>query len=342
MFGSQEGYEEAFTRGLRRLLRGANDHASRVVFLANYLANPCVRAQISEKELTSAIAACDVNYQQGQAAGISLASPPRGEDLAIFAAAKKVGVGQLALMLERPVGRFIATYHPLREFRPQRMSSGPVGSLFRPFSAREFNFLRPEVARECFWRRSLGGETARVLYNKYPFAPLHSLLVPSPGARLPQYLTPRWHFWLWDLVETIGRGIPGVVVIYNSIGGGASVNHLHFQLMIGDWPVTDRRWCHNGGSEDYPAACKMLLREEAEGWLELVNQQGVAYGLLYFPGRVYAFARREFGTYPASLTTAGVAAGELGGRFVALNQASFNTLMEEELAKELAAVSLTL
>ena len=71
-----------------------------------------------------------------------------------------------------------------------------------------------------------------LLYNKFPFVDLHSLLVPRRLENAPQFLHRHHHEAAWAMTLALGETLPGVGLGYNSFGAFASVNHLHFQLFL--------------------------------------------------------------------------------------------------------------
>ena len=138
-------------------------------------------------------------------------------------------------MESRRAGPWQVMFNPIRALRPPRISGQQFDGLLRPFDPAGFHFNKPFLAKEILWEGELAGKPARLLYNKFPFARLHGLLVPEPLRELPQYLTPELHGWAWDLCAQ--SGVPGLCLGYNSYGAGASVNHLHFQSFVQTEPA---------------------------------------------------------------------------------------------------------
>ncbi len=97
----------------------------------------------------------------------------------------------------------------------------------------------------------------RVLYNKFPFAPWHLLVVPEPEQTLPQFLTQTHHARMMALVTEQADALPGLGMAFNSLGAYASINQLHFQGFVREapFPVELPRWRHNGGEDEYPLEC---------------------------------------------------------------------------------------
>ena len=94
-------------------------------------------------------------------------------------------------------------------------------------------FLGRGGAAECLPPLSPGDA---LLANKFPLGPLSGLIVPRHHLQQPQLLT-------LPAIE-LGMSVAGAVaaheriaVGYNSLGAGASVNHLHFQLWMPPRPL---------------------------------------------------------------------------------------------------------
>ena len=178
------------------------------------------------------------------------------DDVLVFLKLHAIGPEHLKTLESRRAGPWDVMFNPIRALRPPRISGMKFESLLRPFDPAGFHFNKSFLAKEILWEGELAGKPARLLYNKFPFARLHGLLVPEPVRELPQYLTPELHGWAWDLCAE--SGVPGLCLGYNSLGAGASVNHLHFQSFVpaSPLPMLDGRFAHNGGTQPYPLPCQ--------------------------------------------------------------------------------------
>ncbi len=214
------------------------------------------------------------------------------DDVMVFLKLNTIGFDHLGLMESRRAGAWDVMFNPIRALRPPRISGQKFEALLHPFDPAGFHFNKPFLAKEILWESQLAGKPARLLYNKFPFARLHGLLVPEPLRELPQYLTPELHGWAWHLCAH--ADMRGLCLGYNSHGAGASVNHLHFQSFVqkDPLPVQDPRFSHNGGQESYPLPCRRFT-EPADAWLEIdrLHEQNIPYNLIYSKNCLHLVAR---------------------------------------------------
>ena len=171
---------------------------------------------------------------------------------------------------------------------------------------------------------------------------LHSLLVPEPEASMNQFLTRPYNEWAWRFTQRADN-IRGLVLGYNSIGGFASVNHLHFQMGIerDGLPVTLPDWIHNGGARAYPIKCDSFKSaEEAWAWVDEIHQRNkTAYNLLYTRGKAYGFERKPQDSRLPKPWTSGFAFYEMSGGIITFNRYFYDTLTAPEIEAELRAWS---
>jgi hypothetical protein len=187
------------------------------------------------------------------------------------------------------------------------------------------------------------------LYNKFPFAELHGLLVIDPEAQRAQFLRDADHDYLWRLSEELGGVIPGVGFGYNAYGAYCSVNHQHFQMYMrdrlapggDDYPIEAGRWRHNGGSQDYPIPIESYT-DSAAAWeyIEQSHEANRSYNLLYRPGRLYVAPRAMQGGYAHGDFTTGFAWSELAGSITTVNRADYETLDEATIRDEFGKLRL--
>jgi len=266
------------------------------------------------------------------------------EDLLVFLKIGLVGLENLRLTEHRqqqgnaPGEAWRVQFNHIRSFRPQRNAARPVTSVKTPFNEAIFYYTPELCQRENFWSGRLEGKTACLLYNKYPFARLHALLLPEPEAHHPQFLDRSLHAWAWQAVSILGQNLPGFGMGYNSLGSFASVNHLHFQTFIEQegMPVTSGAWQHAGGPNPYPIACQVFGSwQESWGWIERIHHQDVhAYNLLYTPGKIYCFERKRQGQYKPAQWTSGFAWFEVSGNLITFSQENFQSITYEHIRKE--------
>jgi hypothetical protein len=267
------------------------------------------------------------------------------EDLLVFLKIALIGLDQLQVTDQKQVAWWRVQFNHLRSFRPQRSAARPVASIDMPFNEQAFYYDLQLCERESFWSGTLEGKRAYFLYNKYPFARLHALLIPEPSRCHRQFLDKELHSWAWRSTCALGEKLPGFGMGYNSLGTFASVNHLHFQSFIDPrgMPVTWNIWQHNGGSEPYPADCQVFdTCEESWDWVRQLYQEDlVSFNLLYTPGRIYCFKRRRQGTYKHSRWTSGFAWYEMAGNIILFSRKEYQTITFERIEKEIHKVRTT-
>ena len=229
-FGS---YQTAFVNGLERMLV----HDDLGVFIL-VLANATYDAEIFSalgQQLEERYRQLQRRYHDN-----TLQGPP--DDLQVFQQLMTTGFDQLQVSRFRLVGPWEVQFNQMRSFRPPRISKARVDSLKLPFNEEGFHFNKPFLLKEMLWQGGLMGSEGRLLYNKFPFADYHALLVYEPQAGLPQYLSEDVHHRIADWCQQVGEGIPGIGIGYNAYGAAASVNHLHFQLYARErqqYPIAD-------------------------------------------------------------------------------------------------------
>ena len=214
-----------------------------------------------------------------------------------------------------------------------------------PFSDRLFYYHARILERESFWCGDLNGKSAYLLYNKYPFARLHSLLLLEPERKLRQFLDLEALAWAWETVGHLSRSLPGFGLGYNSLGTFASVNHLHFQTFIEPhgMPVMMAHWKHNGGTEEYPLPCKVFeALQPAWDWMQAIHQRDqTSYNLLITSERIYGFERQRQGTYAHSKWTSGFAWFEAAGNMLTFSRDDFDHLSAEQVTREFERIRIS-
>lgn len=272
-------------------------------------------------------------FRMALAAGLPLNEVE--EDLLVFLKIAAIGFDALQPTEQRSEGPWALQFNHLRSFRPKRISQQSPQGISAPFEERAFHFNKPFMQKEVFWRGDLCGRSVDLYYNKYPFAELHTLLVPEREQCLPQYLQRHYHDYVWDVLEQLGAALPGAGIGYNSYGAFASVNHLHFQLYVGSapLPVEDVRWMHNGGAEVYPAPCMGFGDKEA-AWQAIaeLHRDAAPYSLLYRPGRVWLYPRRPQGQLAPPPWSSGFTWSEMAGAIVTFNREAYADLTAETVA----------
>ena len=218
-------------------------------------------------------------------------SEKNAEDLLVFLKIALVGLEQLKVAEFKQLDEWTLQFNHIRSFRPQRTAARAVASIDVPFSENAFHYDAALCKRESFWSGLLLEKPVSLLYNKYPFARLHALMLPEPEKMLKQYLTREYHTWAWEVTQTLAKDLPGFGMGYNSLGTFASVNHLHFQSFIQPrgMPVASPVWKHNGGAREYPLECRVFEGTgrncPGNGWNKFTNKI-TSFNLLYTPGEL--------------------------------------------------------
>ena len=328
-----DGFRRLFVERLRQML-SPDQVGAFILVLANSLQDDSLR-----RSLRADIEATFGRMVQRYRAG---ALDATDEDLAVFAALCESGTDSLDVWRTRTAGDWELNYNPLRALRPARASAEKVDSIERDFDAGGFNFNRAFLRPEILWQGQWRNVALRVLYNKFPFAPWHLLIVPEPHKQLPQYLDEARHAFMWGLVEQMQPALPGFAAGYNSIGACASVNQLHFQSFIraAALPVELPRWQHNGGGEPYPMTCA-AAGSVTESWsvLRRLHAGNQPYNLLYRPGCCYILQRRMQGSDGIEPLVRGAGWIEECGVFNIAEQARIETLGADELTRCLESLS---
>lgn len=333
-------FRAAFADGLARLLAKGEGLGGYILVLANAAQAPAqwqqLESRLEERHYHLAALVTSALRQ-----GRILELPD--DDLIVFLKLLAMGFGSVGITESRAAGPWEVTFNPLRALRPPRASQARVEGISRAFNAHGFHFNLPGLVQEVLWSGELLGRPARLLYNKFPFAELHGLLVPEPELELPQLLTPGRHAWAWEASEALARALPGFGLAYNSYGAGASVNHLHFHtfLRAKPLPLSRSHWAHNGGETAYPAHC-LGFDDPIAAWaaIDRLHARAVPYNLVYLPGCLYLLARRPQGSYVAADWSTGHAWYEMAGGVTTFSRDAYDRLQAAAIEAELRNVTL--
>lgn len=259
------------------------------------------------------------------------------DDVLVFFKLHTIGFAHLKTMESRRAGAWEIFFNPIRALRPPRSSGLAFETLLRPFDPAGFHFNKPFLAKEILWEGELAGKPARILYNKFPFARLHGLLAPTPSSQLPQFLTPELHGWAWEVC--MKSAVPGLCLGYNSVGAGASVNHLHFQSFVqaSPLPIQDARFSHNGGTEPYPLPC-LRFTDPTRAWFQLdqLHQQNTPYNLIYSKAALHLVPRVPQGSNKLTAMSNGYGWSEMAGALTVFSREEFEGMDASAFETELA------
>ncbi len=334
-FVSLAALEQNFAKGLAAMLESHLGLGVYILVLANAAYDKTLWTQLAPA-LARRHAELAAALTDTLRCGGTLAEPD--DDVMVFLKLNLIGFDHLGLMESRCAGPWDVMFNPLRALRPPRISGQAFEGLLRPFDPAGFHFNKPFLAKELLWEGNLAGKPARLLYNKFPFARLHGLLVPEPLRELPQTLTPELHGWAWHLCAH--AGMRGLCLGYNSSGAGASVNHLHFQSFVqtDPLPVQDPHFAHNGGSKPYPLPCKRFT-EPADAWLELdrLHERNIPYNLIYSKNCLHLVARVPQDSGTLSVQSRGYGWSEMAGAITLFSREAFEDLDAAEFERGLAS-----
>ncbi len=339
-FSSLDKFTKAFDLGLHKLLDRHQGLGVFILVLANAIYDSRINKQLNPA-LKQRFEKLSAHYQQILINGTPITDPD--DDLLVFLKLMAIGWNQLPSVQFRQLGDWELQYNALRAFRPGRMSHISVSGLSTPFSPTGFQFNKAFLQKEVFWSGELLGRKAALLYNKFPFAPLHGILVPEPQAEHPQFLLREIHEYIWQLTEHLANNIPGIAFGYNAYGAYASVNHLHFQSFVraAKMPVEQIHWQHNGGDQDYPLPC-LRFNDSNTAWQAIadLHQQGITYNLLYRANTLWCLPHRHQGNFELVEWATGMSWCELSGSQLTVNRLAFDTLTKTDIASAMAATAL--
>lgn len=341
IFSARDCLSRRFGAGLAAMLEGHEGLGVYILVLANALQDAELWAEL-RPPLARRHALLVERIGQALRAGRKLAEPD--DDLMVFLKLAVIGFDALAPVQHRdlpgPDGDgepgWELQFNPVRALRPARMSDARVDGVMAPFDPRGFHFNKPFLAREVLWEGELEDKPARLLYNKFPFAPLHGLLVPEPERQRPQHLSPELHGWAWRVAQAAAGAMPGFGLAYNSYGAYASVNHLHFQSFVrpAPLPVQTRR------QGRYPLN-RLFFDDVMAAWwqLDAFHQAGQVYNLIYAGDGMLALPRARQGEVAAERWSAGFAWSELAGAFPVASREDYEALDHAALTDALARVA---
>ncbi len=304
-----------------------------ILVLANAMQDAALHARLAE-----GLAATWTALRAALAAGTLQGAP---DDLAVLERLAEHGIDGYHSWRQRDVPPWRLAFNPLRALRPARASRDRFTTLQRPFDPRGFHFDKPFLRPEVLAETDFEGTPLRVMYHKFPFAPYHLLLVPEPTAGRAQYLGPADHERFWRLTARVARHLPGFGLGYNSLGAGASINHLHTHGIVdpAPLPIEGDQWRHNGGPLPYPLAVTPLDDRDA-AWqaIAALHRRQQPYNLFYRPGRCYLITRRPQGSPEMAPWLRGAGWYEACGGFNLSDEATFQALTAARIERDLASL----
>lgn len=328
LLASEDAYAQAFTAGLESLLQSDQPGAF-ILVLANASYDQTLFERLREPLRQR------FDFWQER-----LADSPgdfAADDISVFRQLFDSGFDWVEASRFTTAGIWQLQYNRMRTLRPARNAGKAISSNHQPFDAAAFNFNRSFLKQEEFWSGQLQDRSLRLLYNKFPFARMHGLLLVDSELEKPQWLETGDHRFIWQFVENASEHLP-IGVAYNSLGAYASVNHQHFQSWVSakKYPVELGAWTHNGGRQSYPLMCRKYY-DPADSWSEIerLQQASRAFNLLYRGGVVYVMERAFQGSYPSPVWSGGFAWSEVAGVFALADAQQMSTLQETDITAAL-------
>ena len=330
---SADAFQHLFINTLRNML-SPDEAGAFILVLANSMQDDELRNGLKQE--------LDANFKAVQSGIRRGVLDVTADDLAVFEAIEAIGIDSLSCWQRQNRAEWELVYNPMRALRPVRVSNAVIDSIKQPFDENRFNFNKPFLRTEILWQGRWHDTQLRVLYNKFPFAPCHLIIVPDPDMQMPQYLTADYHSMMWSLVEQQQLVLPGFGAGYNSLGACASVNQLHFQSFVRAelLPIEQQKWKHNGGSDDYPMHC-YVSGSVRDSWvlIDECHNNNQPYNLLYRPGCCYVIPRKMQGSESVSPRVRGAGWIEECGVFNVSDYSELESMKAEEINDCLRSLS---
>jgi hypothetical protein len=335
LFASSGQMEQQFSDGLAAMLEQHQGLGVYILVLANAAYDKALWTQLSAP-LAARHSALSAAMTRMLRHNQNLHEPD--DDVMVFLKLQVIGFEHLQTGQSRNAGPWQLSFNPIRALRPPRISGQKFDRLSRPFDPTGFHFNKAFLAKENLWQGTLVDKPVRLLYNKFPFARLHGLLLPEPERQLAQMLTPELHDWAWDVCAR--TPISGLNLAYNSTGAGASVNHLHFQSFVqpAQLPVQNPLFAHNGGNLAYPLPC-LRFDNPQQAWAKLdqLHQHNQPYNLLYSKHALHLVPRVPQGDKRLSARSNGYGWSEMAGAINLFGREEFESMDTTEIETELAS-----
>lgn len=213
-----------------------------------------------------------------------------------------------------------------------------IDDLNVPFNDNGFHFNKSFLNDEIFIEQKINNKVLSLLYNKFPFADYHGLLVIDKHRHYNQFLFTEIFIYIWCLYQKLSENIIGLVIAYNSLGAGASVNHLHFQssITLEPYSIESNIWMHNGGNEAYPVKC-MVFNDVNKAWNSINNLQNrqVSFNLIFKSNKLYCLPQDNTKENKTQL-----AWFEMAGNFVVSDEDVFEDITDSKIVCQLKSSGL--
>lgn len=270
------------------------------------------------------------------------------DDITVFEALKKTGIGQYGAWQTRQINSWQCAYNPMRGLRPERSSKEVFEGLQRPFNRNAFHFSKPFLRPEILSDEVFEDTHLQVMYHKFPFIAYHLLIVidaaPHISEMHSQYLDSNSHQLASNLAKMIQKTINGFGLSYNSLGAGASVNQLHIHGFIEQslFSVEKETCSHNVGNRDYPIRVNRFT-STSQSWefIEQLHQNNQPYNLLYRGNVCYVIQRKPQGEVRLPKWLPSVGWYEACGGFNLTDENYYQSLTADNIYAALSLLNVT-
>lgn len=340
-FSTETQFKQAFADGLNHIL----DYKSAGTFIlacANAYQNKELRDRYQQK-LAEIFALIKHQYLLAESSQTELTDAE--DDISVMKQLIRLDLSKLSLTETRLVGAdataWQVSYNQLRSFRPGRMSAGQSFVLETAFNDNGFHFDKAFLKKEVFLEGEWNHKSVSLLYNKFPFIDYHGLLVIDKHKHLNQYLTQEMLSYIFALQNQVQNSVKKIGIAYNSIGAGASVNHLHFQIFIPSQMLSlfSPEWQHNGGIRQYPAYC-LLFNNADDCWLYVsqLHERNIAYNLVFQQNKIYCLPRKR-PAISSEFNCSGFGWFEMAGGFTCFDKSGYDNLLYPEIEQAIQSIS---
>eukprot|EP01059_Diplonema_ambulator_P018968 TRINITY_DN3168_c2_g1_i2.p1 TRINITY_DN3168_c2_g1~~TRINITY_DN3168_c2_g1_i2.p1 ORF type:complete len:304 (+),score=54.56 TRINITY_DN3168_c2_g1_i2:963-1874(+) len=223
--------------------------------------------------------------------------------------------------------------------------------LTEPFDDEKFNFTKIKEEEVIGWvdeggrlfdsRPDGDGVSAMFAFNVSPMFLGHSLIIPNPEEKHPQVMNLQGLSIAVNFIRN-NTAHPDGRIVYNSLGGFATVNHLHFHYLIQRFPVEEHPVAGSiPGSgtfslvSGYPTTVVTapLPDSTPDALMSLFGfliNSSIPYNALFSPSRVYIFPRKNqvenTGKYR-------MAVAEVSGCPIVQSKEEYNGITDEEYSE---------
>lgn len=307
-----------------------------ILVLANSLQDEFLKTELDE-DLRE-------NFRSLQSKFINGELSAAKDDLEVFEKLLDFDLGELPVWQRRATGDWEIAFNVLRRLRPARASGQKFTSIKQVFDESKFHFNKSFLDPEILWQGEYRDLMVKVLYNKFPFADYHLLVVVSPEENSAQLLTQEKHGYAFSLVTDVAQALPGFAMGYNSLAAGASVNHFHFQGFVRqqEFAIEKTHWSHHGGEIDYPLTVECFTDAESSwNYIERLTEKDIAFNCVYREKYCYVIPRIYQGSSEVPEWLSGAGWIDVAGAITVSDEANFNAIEQQPISDGLELLSVS-